>query len=192
MSSYRNLVILLLVLLLAGGGLAIWNAEHKIAKHPPKPVQPNAASAMIGKNVSFTVTEGEVKKWKIDATKAIYNENRTVADLTDVRGEFYNEKGEPIVQFTAPTGKYTTRNNAVTLSGGVVAKSTKDKDKGGKGGTMLAPTMVWSARTNRVKASGGVDLTFPEGHSTAQVCNFTLDFSDVILEGGVSSTLTSQ
>lgn len=193
MSSYRNLVIIALLLLLAGGGLAIWNANRKAADAPPPQEETTAEQpSMIGKNVSFTVTEGETKKWKLEASKAIYNESHSQADLTDVKGEFYNEKGEPVLSFTAPKGKYLSKDNAVTLSGGVVAKSTKETSNGGKGGTMTAPQMVWSAKTDVVTATGGTELTFPEGKSTAQTCKFTLDFSNIVLEGGVSSTITSQ
>lgn len=192
MSSYRNLVLVALALLLVGGGLAIWNAERKVADAPPPQEETTAEQpSMIGKNVSFTVTEGETKKWKLDAAHAVYNESHTQADLTEVKGEFYNEKGEPVLTFTAPKGQYINKNNAVTLSGGVVAKSVKDSSSGGKGGTMIAPQMVWSAKTDVVTATGGTELTFPEGKSTAQTCKFTLDFSNIALEGGVSSTITS-
>jgi len=146
---------------------------------------------MVGHNVSFTVTEGAIKKWKLEAGKAIYNKTHTTAQLSDVKGEFYDAKGEPVLQFTAPEGQYVNKNNAVTLSGGVVAKSTQQVGQGGKGGQLLAPTMTWNAKTNRVTASGGVELTFPEGKSTAQVCRFTLDFSNIALEGGVSSSISS-
>ncbi|MCE3235053.1 MAG: hypothetical protein K0Q50_1233 [Vampirovibrio sp.] len=191
MSSYRNLVIVALLLLLVGGGLAIWNAERKVADTPPPQETTAEQPSMVGKNVSFTVTEGETKKWKLDAAHAIYNESHTQADLTDVKGEFYNAKGEPVLSFTAPKGQYTNKNNAVTLSGGVLAKSVKDTSSGGKGGTMKAPQMVWSAKTDLVTATGGTELTFPEGKSTAQTCKFTLDFSNIELEGNVSSTIMS-
>jgi len=192
MQAYRNLVMIALLLLLFGGGWAIWNAGQKIGPAPEttKPAQ-SEDSTMVGHNVSFTVTEGAIKKWKLEAGKAIYNKTHTTAQLSDVKGEFYDAKGEPVLQFTAPEGQYVNKNNAVTLSGGVVAKSTQQVGQGGKGGQLLAPTMTWNAKTNRVTASGGVELTFPEGKSTAQVCRFTLDFSNIALEGGVSSSISS-
>ena len=195
MSSYRNLVIIILILLFVGGGLAIWNADRKLSQTPDTTQTQQSKDegpSMVGKNVSFTVTEGELKKWKLTAAKAIYNETNTEADLTDVTGEFYDKDGEPVLNFTAPIGHYTNKNNAVTLSGGVVAKSTQQVGQGGKGGELKAPKMVWDAKTDRVTASGGIDLTFPQGKSTAQVCRFTLDFSNISLEGGAESLITAQ
>jgi len=192
MQSYRNLVIIASLLLLFGGGLAIWNAGQKVAPPETSHSTKNAEdSSMIGKNVSFTVTEGAIKKWKIEALKAIYNKTHTTAQLTDVKGEFYDAQGKPVLQFTAPAGEYLNKNNTVTLTGGVVAKSSQQVGQGGKGGQMVAPTMTWNAKTNGVTASGGVELTFPEGKSTAQVCRFTLDFSNIVLEGGVASSITT-
>lgn len=195
MSSYRNLVIIVMLLLLVGGGLAIWNADRKLSDTPDATKTPKAEDegpSMVGKNVSFTVTEGEIKKWKLLATKAIYNETNTEANLTEVKGEFYDKDGKPVLHFTAPTGHYTNQNNAVTLTGGVIAKSTQQVGQGGKGGELKAPKMVWDAKTNHVTASGGIELTFPQGKSTAQVCRFTLDFSNISLEGGVNSSIIAQ
>lgn len=187
MRSYRNLVIIVLALLLVGGGLAIWNANREIPdRESPfeSPVPQGQDPEVIGRNVSFIVTEGEIKKWKIEAVQAIYNDTRTEARLSDVHGEFYDQDGKPVLQFTAPTGEYTNRNNAVVLTGGVVAKSTK-KD----GGELRAPRMVWDAKSTEVVASGGAEMIFAMGTSKAQVCRFTLDFSKVFLEGGVTSVI---
>lgn len=192
MQAYRNLVFTALLLLILGVGWAIWNAGQKVA--PPETTNAtkhHEDSTMVGQNVSFTVTEGAIKKWKLEAAKAVYNKTRTTAQMSIVKGEFYDVKGEPVLQFTAPTGQYTNKNNAVTLSGGVIAKSTQQVGQGGKGGLMVAPTMTWSAKTNLVTASGGVELTFPEGKSTAQVCRFTMDFSKIALEGDVASTIST-
>ena len=192
MNQYRNLVLFALLLLLFGGGWAIWNAGQKVTPPPATTTsKANQDSTMVGQNVSFTVTEGAVKKWKLQATKALYNKTHTTAQLSDVKGEFYDAKGQPVMQFTAPNGNYTNKNNAVVLSGGVVAKSNQQVGQGGKGGQLVAPTMAWDAKTNRVTASGGVELTFPEGKSTAQVCRFSLDFSNIALEGGVASSITT-
>ncbi len=211
MQNYRNLLLIALLLLIFGGGWAIWNAEQKVA--PPADTSSSTTQSdatMIGQNVSFTVTEGAVKKWKLEAEKAVYNKTRTSAQLSNVKGEFYNEKGEPVLQFTAPEGQYTNKNNEVLLSGGVVAHSahgviqnTQDTSSGPEqlesgttangnpGGQLTAPSMRWGAKTKGVTATGGVELTFPEGKSTAQTCHFTLDFSKITLEGGVASSITT-
>jgi LPS export ABC transporter protein LptC len=186
MTKYRALVVIAFVLLLVGGGLAIWNAERK-APAPEPTSQQDAASApeVVGQNVSFIVTEGEVKKWKLDAVQAVYSEDRTEAKLRDIKGEFYSADGKPVLQFTAPQGEYVNKNNAVVLTGGVVAKATSEE-----GGELHAPKMVWNAKTDRVVASGGIEMRFPQGTSTAETCRFTLDFSQLALEGRVTSLIT--
>lgn len=178
-----------------GGSWAIWNADQNLKREEAIHKQQQEASqkkaTMVGQNTSFTVTEGSVKKWKLDAATAIYSEDNSQALLSDVKGEFYNAEGKPIMGFSAPKGKYLTKNNQVTLSDGVIAASKQKPEAGGKGGTLTAPTMHWNANTEWVTATGGVTMTFPEGKSTAQTCQFTLDFSNISLEGGVTSSLSA-
>jgi LPS export ABC transporter protein LptC len=144
---------------------------------------------MIGRQASFVVTEGELKKWKLSADRAVYNEAQTDAVLTGVQGEFYNRAGEAILRFTAPSGNYVNRNNAVELTGGVIAQSVGEA-KGGVKGRLEAPRMVWNAKTDWVTADGGILLSFPEGKSVAQRCRFNLDFSKIALHGNVASTIS--
>jgi LPS export ABC transporter protein LptC len=195
MNSYRKLIFLALTILLLGGGWAIWNADQNLKREEDIHKQQQEASrkkpTMVGQNASFTVTEGSVKKWKLDAASATYSEDNSEALLKDVKGEFYDAEGKPILEFSAPNGKYLTKNNQVTLSGGVIAASRQKPEAGGKGGTLKAPTMYWNAKTELVTATGGATMTFPEGKSTAQTCRFTLDFSNISLEGGVTSSLSA-
>lgn len=194
MTPYRKLILFVLIFLLIGGGLAVWNADQKLKQQEAlRKQQEEAAQSranMTGKNASFTVTEGKVKKWKIDAATAVYSEDNAQADLTDVRGEFYDKDGKPVLQFSAPKGKYLTKNNTVTLTGNVIAKSSQQVGQGGKGGELKAPAMSWNAKSDQVTATGGVELNFPEGKSTAQTCRFSLDFSNISLEGGVTSSIS--
>jgi LPS export ABC transporter protein LptC len=207
MTSSRSFVIITLALLLVGGGLAIWNAERKATPPPPPKAAQTDQSKMVGQDVTFIVTEGELKKWKLEAKKAVYNESHTDAQLTDVRGEFYSKDGKPVLVFTAPTGNYVNENHAVTLTGGVVARTvgavkqtaspmplTPSKDGSGgvlSKGELLAPKMVWDAKTDWVNASGGVNLNFEQGKSSANACRFNLDFSQVYLRGNVRSALSA-
>lgn len=186
MSSHRNLVTIIIVLVLGGVGLAIWNANQSAAPEKKVVEATDQESAMTGQNVSFIVTEGEVKKWKLEAAKAIYNEAKTEAHLQTVKGEFFDKDGKSVLHFTAPEGEYASKNNHVLLKGGVVAVSTKED-----GGELRAPQMTWDAKSKEVVASGGVELTHQQGKSLAQSCRFDLDFSKIALQGGVTSTVTS-
>jgi LPS export ABC transporter protein LptC len=206
--NVRTVMILTLLLLVAGAGLAIWNA----AKNTPPTAPVTTAKAlqddeMVAHDVSFVVTEGQIKKWKIIAETAHYNESHTNADLLKVRGEFYDKVGKPVMSFTAPKGIYRHKNHAVTLTGGVLAKTLKDAPmapplgvsapasppKEGHildGGEIASPKMIWDAKSDWVNASGGVKLTFAKGTTTAQACRFNLDFSQLFLRGNVASAIT--
>lgn len=181
-------------LLLALGLLTLLAVAALIASAPDKqePVTTNPEDGaespnVVGSNVSFVVTEGERKKWKLVAEKAYYFEDQSGARLEKVHGEFYSPDGEPILKFTAPEGNYRNSNNAVVLTGGVVASSL-----GKSQGELRAPRMVWNAHSKEVTADGGnVVLKFPQGVSRANRCRFTLDFSMVSLEGGVLSEISS-
>lgn len=183
MSKYKTLVIVALVVILGGIGLAAWDALRTTAPNPDIPdEQAVNPDHMVGTNVSFIVTEGEVKKWKVDAKQATYNESRTEATMTDIVGEFYDEAGQPVLTFTAPAGEYVSQNNKIVLTGGVVVTAT-DED----GGEMHAPTMNWDAKSPHINASGGVKMIFPQGVSRADRCRFSLDFSYVALEGNAAT-----
>ncbi|HEY9745047.1 MAG TPA: LPS export ABC transporter periplasmic protein LptC [Oculatellaceae cyanobacterium] len=184
MTSPRNLVAVALLLLLCGAGLAIWNAERQEPVVEEVPV--SQSPQMIGQNVSFTVTEGEVKKWTLDAVQAVYNEARTEALLEGVQGEFFDPAGKSVLKFTAPKGEWRNKNNEIVLKGGVVATSTQ-KD----GGELRAPTMHWDATDKEVVATGGIELIHQHGKSLAQTCRFNLDFSKISLQGNVTSTVSS-
>jgi|GEM_PF-2888073 len=207
----RNIMISTLLLLILGGGLAIWNAGQNSESTKPLSVKKSLQNdEMLAHNVSFVVTEGQLKKWKIVAETAKYNQSRTDADLTAVSGEFYDKEGKPTLQFTAPKGIYRSMAKAVTLTGGVTAKTLKKgtnsaasvatpslntplaaAGEGGilDGGEIRSPKMVWDASSSWVNATGGVKLKFAKGTTTATACKFNLDFSQLTLKGDVASAM---
>jgi LPS export ABC transporter protein LptC len=195
MSSYRNWVFGALAVLVVGGGLAIWNAEKNASRLPSVPQKPltetGKSGQMVGRGVSFIVTEGELKKWKLTAGRAVYNPEHTDAVLSDVKGEFYNAKGEPVMAFSSKDGNYVNKDHAVTLTGNVVAKSIDGatQSPGSRKGELQAPRMLWDSKTDWMTATGGVTMYFPQGKSVAQSCRFNLDFSKIALHGGVMSTI---
>lgn len=187
MSSNRTLVIIAFLLLMLGGGLAIWNANRTTSQDTAESLDKEPAGPeMVGRNISFIITEGEVKKWKLEAVQAIYNEAHTEAHLKTVKGEFFDKDGKSVLHFTAPEGEYANQNNHVLLKGGVVATSTQEN-----GGELYAPQMSWDNKAREVVASGGIELVHGQGKSLAQVCRFALDFSHITLQGGVTSTVSS-
>lgn len=179
----KKVLIIVFTLLLLGGGLALWNAQRQVGGEPETASE---TPVITGERVSFVVTEGEVKKWRLLAKQAVYNESHTEADLIDISGEFYDVSGKPVMEFQAPKGHFTNESNAVVLTGGVVVRSLDDL-----GGILKAPRMTWSESKEDVVAEGGVEMIYPDlGKSNAEIARFALDFSSISLEGNVRSEIT--
>jgi len=179
----RFLVIVFLVVIVGAGGLAIWNAGHQSESTSTRPVEQEGRDRrMLGKQVSFTVTEGTAKKWKLNAAKALYNDTQTDAELSDIDGDFFNPAGKPIMHFTAPKGHYSQKKNEVSLSGGVLLKTLQEE-----GGLLKAPAMHWDNKSREVLAGGGVELHQGKSVSTADQCYFDLNFTKITLQGNVTT-----
>ncbi|MBX2861711.1 MAG: LPS export ABC transporter periplasmic protein LptC [Vampirovibrio sp.] len=138
-----------------------------------------------GEDASFIVTRGDTKVWEIRADKSVLREDNGTADLSGVEGEFFNDSGNAVITFKAPTGNYNNKKNAVMLHDGVTIQSINNK-----GQRLTAPTVTWSLDTDRITASGGVTLARSGSiTSRAQRCNFTLDFNSVVLKGNVQTLI---
>jgi len=176
--KYRSLLLIILVILLVGGVTAIVSSSRKSERVLP----PDSGTANVtAKNVQFTITEGEIKKWLISAEEAEYFQDSTGAKLHNIKGEVFDEAGKVIAVFLAPTGEIV-HNSQVKLSGGVRAHTMDEENPV----TVTAPVMQWSTHSKQVVASGGVKLahhTF--GESNAASCRFNLDLTAMSLEGGV-------
>ena len=178
------IALVLMALLTAG---ALYMADSLIHENkdraPNNPSNPSTNNDVTGQNVTFTITKGSEKQWEIKAEHTQFYEDRSGADLQGVSGTFYNASGKPVLQFTAPTGRYLEADKAVFLTGGVVAKTTEEKPS-----ELRAPQMKWSSRSNEVLADGNVSLVYGGfSKSTASRCRFTLSFDSVILEGDTIS-----
>lgn len=193
----KRVFVSLLILLLGAVVVAMIAASLQTRKM--EKVEPVVAEKdnITAKNVSFKVTEGSHKKWAIDAKEAIYFTDNSGATLKNVEGEFYNTEGKAVMRFTAPQGVYYTKDQKVTLTGGVKAFTLEEAGESkapqgmGKNVKLLAPKMGWSARSNQVLAEGGVTMTHGEGgKSQSDRCRFTLDLSTISLDGHVRSAMS--
>lgn len=179
--KYRNLLLIVLVVLLVGGVTAIVSSSKKTDDVPAGLNQSDTAN-VTAKNVEFTITEGELKKWLITAEEAEYFQDRTGAKLFNIKGEVFDDAGKVIVVFHAPKGEFVNQSSQVKLSGGVQANTQDEKNPV----TVTAPTMQWSTKSKQVLATGGVKLTHHTfGQSNAASCRFNLDLTAMSLEGGV-------
>ncbi|MDX2084538.1 MAG: LPS export ABC transporter periplasmic protein LptC [Candidatus Melainabacteria bacterium] len=195
--------VLFLVLLAGGSAWLIWRAPapvntplnaqtHSQEPQAGKPVvlDPNdpwqqAGDNVIAENVSFTFTQGSQKKWDILARQALYFQDNSGAHIRKITGTFYNNAGEAIGTFQAPSGEFRQQTKQVLLTGGVVVHSSDPK----LGMTITAPEMRWSAKSDEIMATGGVRLSTEKfGQTTAKQCRFALDFSSLSLEGDAVSS----
>jgi LPS export ABC transporter protein LptC len=191
-------VIGIIVALLAVGGIFLLFRDPITAPKPEdkggkngSAVQKEAEAGAVGKNVTFTITEAEYKKWDLLVKEARYYPDRTGADLDGVSGKFYNQKGDVMVTFSAPKGvfqglnKKTGQKNVVKLTGGVSVKSEQDQ-----GMNLTANSMTWANKADQVVADGNVVVEYEGfGTSRADRCRFSLDMSKVALEGNTSSNI---
>lgn len=188
--SPKIIVTAVLLLLLAGGGSAIYMATQQTQKAleaETQTVSPEdeANPKVVGENVTFTITEGEVKRWEIKVKKAFYFPDHSGADLLDVYGHLFDDDGEITATFTAPKGVFDQKSQGIDLSGGVVVNGGGDEPA-----TLKAPHLTWSPKKEKISADGGVELTRQGfGVSRADRCQFSMDFDFVALEGNAQTEL---
>jgi LPS export ABC transporter protein LptC len=198
----KPLLYLVILAIMAGVGWSIWSVKQRhlpTISQAPKTTTPANASKLSGQNVSFTITQNSHKKWELLAKTANYNNDNTDAVLEGVTGLVYNEVGKPIAQFSAPNGVFKAKQNALNLCNGVqatqvttdspslldVSNPTAAKPEVM---TLTADTMAWRGDSPKVLAQGHVRLNQPkQGVSTADKCQFTMDFNQVTLSGHAQS-----
>jgi LPS export ABC transporter protein LptC len=153
-------------------------------KPPALPVK-TAQTPLTGQDVSFTITEAGKKSWTLHADQVTYSPDQRLANLTGVTGQAYDKAEKPTASFSAPAGRYDQVSKWITLLNGVTAKSV-----GPKPVTLTAPTLSWKSNTPLATASGGVQINNQAfGKSTANTCQFSLDFTHIQLTGNASTTV---
>jgi LPS export ABC transporter protein LptC len=153
---------------------------------PPAKPKPKAekTAPVMGQDVTFIVTQNGKKSWVLHADQATYSADQRVANLVTVKGQTYNAAGKAVAEFTAPAGRYDQADKNITLLNGVTAKSMADKPV-----TLTAPTLTWKSNQPDATATGGVTVQNPGfGKSTANQCQFSLDFSRIALQGNANTT----
>ncbi len=188
MNPQKTLIYTLLGAIVFGGIISILlTGQYISTTSPSSGDNPNQKQMgdITGENVTFTVTEKEHKKWELRVKETVYYKDQSGANLTEISGEFYNDKGEAVVSFSAPKGTYIDENKAIELTDGVTFKSL-DKNSS----SLKAPSVTWSTHKDLVYAKGGVELNMG-GYALAHAdrCEFSLDFSTVSLLGQARSEI---
>jgi LPS export ABC transporter protein LptC len=146
---------------------------------------PEKATPFVGQDVTFTITQQGKKSWILHAEHVTYSADQRMAELVTVKGQTFRPDGQPVAEFTAPAGQYDQVTKTITLHDGVTAKSL-----GNKPVVLNAPTLTWTSNAPMAKAKGGVLIQNPGfGKSTADTCEFSLDFNHIALQGNATSTV---
>jgi LPS export ABC transporter protein LptC len=146
---------------------------------------PEKPAPLTGQDVTFTITQQGKKSWILHAEHVTYTPDQQLAKLSTVKGQTFRPDGQPVAEFTAPVGEYNQATKTITLRDGVTAKSL-----GPKPVVLTAPTLTWKGNAPMANATGGVVIQNPSfGKSTANTCEFALDFSHIALQGNATSTV---
>lgn len=139
--------------------------------------------------ITFTVTEGDQKKWDVLVDRAIYYEDQTGAHLKGLKGRFYNASGQPTAEFVAPYGEYDQQKDRFEMRGGVTVK-TVAQAAATRQMALQAPTVIWSSGEPFIQANGGVVVQAGQfAQTNAQRAQFSLDMSTIQLQGGTATTI---
>jgi LPS export ABC transporter protein LptC len=188
----RSAVLVAFILALSvAGGAALYFSGQQTQKAAQQASQSNSKKTeasketAVGQNVSFTFTESGRKKWEMMVEVAHYDHEGTEAELTGVKGQFYNPDGKILATFAAPKGHYNGESNQFRLTGGVVIEGKSDDAM-----NLTGDTLDWGSGQAQITVSGNVVVTTPDsGRSTAQRCQFTPDFRYIQLSGGTATVL---
>jgi LPS export ABC transporter protein LptC len=191
----------LVLLAVAGAGLAIFRSQTILNSTAPdqKEAAPSNTSseslskAMVGQNVSFTISEGAKKAWTFQSKNVHYSEDALIATLDTVEGKFYAPSGRVTATFKAPAGTYDQAKKRIHLTGGVTVSEGEGAPKSSstEQQSLTSPNLTWASGIRTVVADGGVVLKHPNHSlSKADRCRFTLDFSEIRLEGHAQTQLS--
>jgi LPS export ABC transporter protein LptC len=196
--SFSKILITLAFLLIIGGGVAAIIFAGNQTEETPNPPSPSEQAAknqadtddnnhakVVGKQVTFTITEGAHKRWDILSAKAYYFDNANKATIEGITGTLFNDEGKASATFTAPAGTFDQIGKELVLTGGVTVKSAEEG-----AASLTAPQMTWSPKIDKVLAIGGVHMIKKGfGDSTANQCQFKMDFSSIELVGNAQTQM---
>ena len=111
----------------------------------------NQAQQVQVKNLILTETKDAKKYWELYAKGGSYDSRTKLVILTDIIGNFYNEKQEVVLSFESPKGTYEDGTKLITLEGESLFVS---KD----GSSILADKITWQGKNTDIVATGNVRI----------------------------------
>lgn len=143
----------------------------------------NISEKLEAKNLHIVETDKGKKIWELTADSAVYGNDN--AKLSNVKGQFYGEDDEIVLNFKAPVGNYVEEKHQLSLNDGAVINHPNEKI------FISSETMYWSNDTDNITAEGKVKVV-KEGFGTSygDKTIFSSDFNNIRLEGNTYSELS--
>ncbi|OGI04342.1 MAG: hypothetical protein A2287_05075 [Candidatus Melainabacteria bacterium RIFOXYA12_FULL_32_12] len=124
----------------------------------------------------ITETREGQKFWEVYATSGQYSDNKNMAVLTNIKGNFYKE-GKVVLSFDAPVATYISRNKEIRLSGGSRAATNNDI-------LITSKELTWTGGKDEILAKGNVKIKkSDELIITSDKSSFNTDFTYLKLMG---------
>lgn len=106
---------------------------------------------VIVNSLALTETKNNKKYWELYAKRGEYEGSKNIIVLKNIIGNFYNDKEEVVLSFTANEGTYNEAKKIITLQGDVLAVA-KDNS------SIRADAVVWRGQNENIIAVGNVQI----------------------------------
>lgn len=151
------------------------------AQEKPRPVAQPASPHVALEGVSLAEGTGKDKVWSLEAAKIVYKPDGKVADLQDVKADFY-EHGNVVSKATAPGAQLRVGERRFGLN--QVKITSPDGSTG-----FESKDAAWRPDTGKLVAGGPVKYWRPIGKIEAGALKADRGLKQVHLEGGVHGIL---
>lgn len=130
----------------------------------------------VANNINIIETQFGKKLWDLKADKAVY-ENKN-ALLTNISGQFYDDKGKILLIFKAPQGNYIQDKHELSLNKNITIEQKQANI------ILNAETVSWTNKNPLIIAKGKIKIVKKGfGTSYSDKAIFSKDFTKISLEG---------
>jgi LPS export ABC transporter protein LptC len=119
--------------------------------------------------------------WRVNADKAVYSQDRQVAQIENPSGEFFRDD-QPAIRFTAESGEVRGDGEQLFLRGAVVATDIES------GAVLKGNEVEWLPETNVISVRGDVTGTHPEYVISSDEAEAFIEEQRVELTGNIVGT----
>lgn len=137
------------------------------------------------KELIITETKDGKKFWELYAESGRYDNGTNLANLTNIKGNFYSEEGKVVLSVMSPKATFDNIKKEIKLHGGAEAANNREV-------YIKADEIRWTGAKDRIKAKGNVKI-IKEGElmTVSDESSFNTDFSDLKLSGNTNAYVFS-